>query len=173
VNSRRMRTIGGAIPGILLAGVLTAAVARSGVERSVIGTTPSIRLVDARSGHALDDEDLAGSAVVMTFTASWCVPCELEAPVLVQAHSRYPSIRFLDVAYHDDGADALAFARRVGFNWSVADDPGSATALELGVAGVPETFVLDASGRVTGHIVGPVTAQSLAQLLSSGSQGSS
>jgi cytochrome c biogenesis protein CcmG/thiol:disulfide interchange protein DsbE len=63
---------------------------------------------------------------------------------------------FVGVDFEDSAADAAAYAREMGGDWPLATDPGSRAAIDFGVFGVPETFVLDADGRIVAKQVGPV-----------------
>ncbi|WP_157271074.1 DsbE family thiol:disulfide interchange protein [Azohydromonas aeria] len=109
----------------------------------------------------LDSRALQGRPWVLNVWASWCGPCREEMPQLQQLATRGVPVLGLD--YKDDAAAARAWLRAAGaspFEHAVLDADGRA-ALDWGVSGVPETFVIDAQGIVRGRFVGALTPQML------------
>jgi cytochrome c biogenesis protein CcmG, thiol:disulfide interchange protein DsbE len=112
--------------------------------------------------------DLRGHIVVLNFWASWCVPCLVEHPVLTAAADDYYDygVRFLGVLYRDSPENADRWVRRLGgASYPSAEDDGSRTAIDYGLAGVPETFFIDRDGRIAYKHMGPITATQLARIL--------
>jgi cytochrome c biogenesis protein CcmG, thiol:disulfide interchange protein DsbE len=107
--------------------------------------------------------DLRGSVVVVNFWASWCAPCQDEAPLLAQisAAERPNGVRFVGVDARDVEDDARAFVRRYGLNYPHGRDHGADVADRWGVTGYPETFVLDRAGRAVQWFAGPVDGDAL------------
>ena len=66
-------------------------------------------------------------------------------------------VRVLGVLYQDDPASAKRFMVRYGGDWTTVLDPGSRTAIDFGVYGVPESFFLDAEGQIAHKQIGPLT----------------
>src|SRR5262249_30864261 len=91
--------------------------------------------------------------------ASWCVPCHDEIPFLQQL-AQDARIRLVGINYKDQPDNARRFLNRYGnpFAASGADENGRA-AIEWGVYGVPETFVVGRDGRIAYKLVGPVHAE--------------
>ena len=94
--------------------------------------------------------ELRGTPVVLNFWASWCVPCRQEAPLLRALDERNgpgdPAL--LGLLFQDRDAPARAFIQEFSLKYPTLRDPKLATAIDYGVAGVPETFFLDAQGVI-------------------------
>ena len=108
--------------------------------------------------------DLRGGApTVINFFASWCVPCVQEHPFLIELKSR-TGVRIAGINYKDPDPGGRRFLGRYGnpYNAVGVDDSGRA-AIEWGVYGMPETFVVDGRGIVVMKHVGPITQQVLEQ----------
>lgn len=99
--------------------------------------------------------DEAGVKIV-NFWASWCAPCRVEHPQLMELADE--GIPIYGVNYKDDSDKALDFLVELGDPYrAVGTDDAGRVALEWGVYGVPETFVVDSSGDVILRFAGPVT----------------
>jgi cytochrome c biogenesis protein CcmG/thiol:disulfide interchange protein DsbE len=106
--------------------------------------------------------ELRGYPVVMNFWASWCVPCKAEAPRLVASARRHAGeVVFLGVDVQDFKSDARSFLERYDTSYVSVRDGGSSTYENYGLTGIPETYYLDARGRVVTHAVGEVSPQEL------------
>jgi cytochrome c biogenesis protein CcmG/thiol:disulfide interchange protein DsbE len=105
--------------------------------------------------------DFKGAVTVLNVWASWCVPCHDEAPLLVQL-ARDSRIRLVGINYKDQADNARRFLGRYGnpFVASGADVSGRA-AIEWGVYGVPETFIIGRDGKIAYKLVGPVTPENI------------
>ena len=115
------------------------------------------------SAELLGDEgslalsDLRGTPVVINFWASWCGPCEEEAPLFKQAHETYGDrIAFLGVDIKDARTDALEFVSRYGLDYPSVRDETQEIYAAFGLTGQPETFFVDAEGILVEHVAGPV-----------------
>jgi cytochrome c biogenesis protein CcmG/thiol:disulfide interchange protein DsbE len=120
-------------------------------------------LAAAAGDGKLDLRELRGHPVVLNFWASWCIPCREEAPILHAAAARHRGqVVFVGVDVKDLTDDALAFARKYQVNYvSARDGSGDKTWSRYGLTGVPETYFIDASGRIVAHIPGAVSARTL------------
>jgi cytochrome c biogenesis protein CcmG/thiol:disulfide interchange protein DsbE len=107
----------------------------------------------------LSRADLGGRPVLVNFFASWCAPCLAEHPLLTRL-SEEEGIPIYGVNYKDPPEDALAWLERHGnpFRLIGADATGR-TAIDWGVYGVPETFVIDGDGRIRYRHAGPLTPE--------------
>jgi cytochrome c biogenesis protein CcmG/thiol:disulfide interchange protein DsbE len=104
--------------------------------------------------------DLAGKPILVNFFASWCVPCVEEADVLMDL--RRAGTPLYGIAYKDKPEATAAFLAKHGNPYARIgrDEPGR-VAIDWGVTGVPETYLIDKSGTVRSRWVGPLTAQSV------------
>ncbi len=104
--------------------------------------------------------------VVLNFFASWCAPCQEETPLLASTaraeQAKGAAVQFVGVDVADPTADALAFVQKSGIPYPVGVDANIRVTSGLyGLDAQPNTFFIDASGRVIGHTIGPVTAAQL------------
>ena len=103
--------------------------------------------------------DLAGSVRLVNFFASWCVPCLAEHPLLTRM-AREDGIPVFGVNYKDATADATAWLARHGNPYErVGADGDGRVAIDWGVYGVPETFVVDREGHIRFRHAGPLTPE--------------
>jgi cytochrome c biogenesis protein CcmG/thiol:disulfide interchange protein DsbE len=128
------------------------------------GASPRLRAA-IRSG-TVSRADLLGRTTVVNVFASWCLPCRDEAPVLAAAaRASAGKVQFLAFDYQDFDGDGRAFLRRYGNDFAALHDGDGHAAQRWGVTGVPETYVLDAAGRLVAHKALPVSAADLRQML--------
>lgn len=115
-------------------------------------------------GDTLRLEALRGQVVLLNFWASWCLACIGEHPLLVAAERRWrgQGLRVVGLVYNDTRANALEWMRLRGGDWPNGLDDGSRTAIEYGLFGVPETFLIDRTGRIAYKQIGPLTEEVLA-----------
>lgn len=105
--------------------------------------------------------DLRGRVVVMNFWASWCDPCKSELQRLTTAAKKHRgSVIFLGVDINDFTGDARHFLDRGRVDY-VSLHGGSGTSSAYGLIGLPETYYLDARGRVVGRTAGEVSSGQL------------
>jgi cytochrome c biogenesis protein CcmG, thiol:disulfide interchange protein DsbE len=128
---------------------------------------PAITGLD-RDGAAvpgLDAASFKGAVTVVNVWASWCVPCHDEAPLLMQL-AQDNRLRLVGINYKDDPGNARRFLGRYGdpFAAAGADQSGRA-AIEWGVYGVPETFIVGRDARIAYKLVGPITPDNFESLL--------
>lgn len=113
----------------------------------------------------LDASQLRGAPYLLNVWASWCTPCLQEHP-LVLALARQRNIRIVGLNYKDEASNANRWLQRHGNPYDdVVVDPHGRTAIDFGVYGVPETFLIDADGQIRFKHVGPMTGEVLQQKL--------
>jgi cytochrome c biogenesis protein CcmG/thiol:disulfide interchange protein DsbE len=113
---------------------------------------------------------LRGTTLV-NFFASWCVPCAEEAPTL--AALKAEGVNVVGVAWKDDPAKTRAFLARYGDPYeAVFVDADGRAGIDFGVTGVPETYLVDAHGKILDKQAQPLTAADAEALLSRAGSGS-
>lgn len=111
-------------------------------------------------GSEVSSEDLKGKIVVLNFWASWCDPCELEAPVLEEVAARYrdtEDVVVLGVDVQDLREEALSFVQRNGLTYPSLRDGTDEAQHAYEVPALPETFVIDQKGMVALKVAGQLT----------------
>jgi cytochrome c biogenesis protein CcmG, thiol:disulfide interchange protein DsbE len=126
---------------------------------------PAFALVSL-DGEKVDYSSLRGRPFVLNFWATWCVPCAQEHPALLEVARRYgDKVPFYGVLYGDEKDNAVAYLQKRGSAFPTLLDPQGRTAVDYGVGGVPETFVVDGHGQIVRKIVGPLDPNAMAELL--------
>ena len=105
----------------------------------------------------LTPADLKGKPTLVNVWASWCVPCRDEHPVLMEL-AKDKRLRLVGLNYKDAPENARRFLGQNGLPFAaVGVDPKGRAAIDWGVYGVPETFVLDKNGIIVHKFVGPLS----------------
>jgi len=111
----------------------------------------------------LSSADLQGEVSIVNVWASWCVPCRVEMPLLVELAAQ-GTVPIHGINYKDAPDAALAFLNETGDPYSrIGADRSGRASIDWGVYGLPETFVIDAQGRIAYKHVGPFDRRSLEQ----------
>lgn len=116
-------------------------------------------------GDTVQLDDLRGKPVILNFWSTWCQPCKVEHPLLLAVPREYPDVAILGVVYADEPAKVALYLKEAGESYPHLVDPGGRVAIDYGVAGVPETFFIDANGTIVHKQSGPVDAGLLAALI--------
>jgi cytochrome c biogenesis protein CcmG/thiol:disulfide interchange protein DsbE len=123
-------------------------------------------IVNGQPAPAFHAADLAnGKVSVVNFWASWCVPCIEEVPLLIELKSR-AGVDIYGVNYNDQAEAGRRFIGRFGNPFtSLGTDRSGRNAIEWGVYGMPETFVINGRGEIAYKHVGPISSESLEKQL--------
>ena len=164
----------GAVVALLIVVLATRKPAQSELpDNPVVG-----RVAPSISGTSLDGAvvslaSMRGRYVLVNFFNDWCVPCQLEHPELLkfaERHKAAADASVLGVIHGGDAGDVRAYLAKEGGDWPVLDDPRGQVALDYGVRGQPETYVVDPQGRIISRIASQVTADGLDRLLARAKQ---
>jgi len=110
-------------------------------------------------------KNLKGKAIVLNVWASWCVPCNQEAPMLQsawkQAQAQDKNVVFLGIDFQDASSDALTFLRKYDINYPNVLDTTGSVSIDYGVTGVPETIFINSKGTIVSAVRQELTPQVL------------
>ena len=107
---------------------------------------------------------LRGQVVVINFWASWCAECQAEQAALDQTWQQFQDsgVVVIGVNFEDSTGAARSYLSTADVTYPVVEDTDSSTALAYGLRGVPETFVVNQSGRIVNRVIGAVDEAALA-----------
>jgi cytochrome c biogenesis protein CcmG/thiol:disulfide interchange protein DsbE len=175
--TRRRLAIGA---GVLLPAVAALALLAYGftreprfIESPMLGRPAPPFSLTRFDGRPVRLEEFRGQVVFLNFWASWCPPCRAEAPMLEATwrEQKDRGVVFLGVNTQDEEPRARAFLAEFGISYPNARDQGGRTAIDYGVWGLPEAFVIDAAGRITYKHIGTLGAALLAAKLDEARRG--
>jgi cytochrome c biogenesis protein CcmG, thiol:disulfide interchange protein DsbE len=132
-------------------------------------TAPEFILTSLTGGRPVNLDALGPDRhrpVVLNFFASWCTPCQKETPLLAETaeaeRARGSRVQFIGVDVADSRSNAIPFVDRAGITYPIGTDADVAVTSGLyGLNGEPNTFFIDGSGRVLGHVIGALTGSQL------------
>jgi cytochrome c biogenesis protein CcmG/thiol:disulfide interchange protein DsbE len=161
---------GALVAGALLAAFVGIAATRSsrsgGLSAPLVGRpAPALLGVDL-AGAPVSLRSLRGRPTLVVFFASWCAACRAEAPALdAFAASHRGEVAVVGVAMADAPSSARRFLAETGEAWPVLADQSGRIALDWGVAGPPEAFLVAPDGKVAARFAGPVSQAELDRAL--------
>ena len=122
---------------------------------------PAFDLAGLGSSKALDLNGLKGQPFIINFFASWCVPCRIEHPLLMRL-AQQDHLPLYGIAYKDKPEDSSKLLATFGDPYrQIGVDRDGRVGLDFGVYGVPETYVIDATGIIRRRFVGPLTMEAV------------
>jgi len=117
-----------------------------------------------QSGPKISLSDYAGRPLIVNFFASWCEPCQKETPLLATFYrSEHGKVAIVGLDENDVLGSATSFTHKEGVSYPVGFDPGVTAASAYGVAGLPQTFFLDARHHIVDRVFGAVTLADLSK----------
>lgn len=174
--SQARRVIVALIPLVLFLGLaviflmqLTSGRDNSIIPSALIGKpAPTLKLAPLEGAMTagkpvppLTTEAIRGKLTLVNVWASWCVPCRQEHPIILGL-SRDDRLNVVGINYKDRNDAALAFLGELGNPFTaIGVDPKGAAAIDWGVYGIPESFLVSADGTILYKHVGPFSEDSL------------
>jgi cytochrome c biogenesis protein CcmG/thiol:disulfide interchange protein DsbE len=134
------------------------------VDSPLLGEAAPALAGETIDGGEYDLDARQGRYVIVNFFATWCAPCRQEHPELVSfaaRHAQAGDAEVVSVVYGDDTDAVREFFERNGGDWPVVAGNTGSIALDWGVAGVPESYIIDRFGIVQYKIIGGVTSSGL------------
>ena len=162
-NARSVRIWQGILIAVPLAFIILLAVRlwqTNNSEQRAAGGAPPFTFTTFE-GETISLADLRGQGVVLNFWASWCDPCREEAALLEQTwqQEKDNGIIFLGLDYLDQEPAAKAYLEEYRVSYPNGPDLKSKAARDYGIKGVPETFFINAEGKIAYMVIGPIVNQ--------------
>jgi cytochrome c biogenesis protein CcmG/thiol:disulfide interchange protein DsbE len=172
LTRRRALLLGSVVAVVaVIVGLLSTGLGRdpSVIASPLIGRAAPNFTLPQLTGGKLTLSKLRGQIVVINFWASWCAQCQDEQAALNQTWQKFQDsgVVVLGVDFEDTAGDARSYVNSAGVSYPVVEDAASRTALVYGLRGVPETFVVNQAGRIVDHVIGPISAGSVANQINS------
>ena len=102
--------------------------------------------------------DIKNKKTLINFFASWCSPCKIEHPLFFEIRKKYPELYLLGFNHKDPTSDAKKYLEDDGNPYDfVGVDSDGLIALEFGVFGLPETYLINEDGKIIYKLMGPIT----------------
>ena len=122
-------------------------------------TVPSFKSESLfNSSKFIVTEDLKNKKILINFFASWCLPCKVEHPLFLELSDNYENLYLLGFNHKDKKEDAKKYLLEEGNPYDfVGIDSNGMIALEFGVFGLPETFLVNEDGKIIYKFMGPIT----------------
>jgi thiol-disulfide isomerase/thioredoxin len=129
----------------------------SGADPAIGSMAPEFSLKSVPEGHTVTLSSLKGKAVVINFWSTWCGPCKIEMPWLIELQNKYGAqgLQIVGITKEDSNEQTIAgFTRKMGVNYTILIGTQQVQDLYGGIGGLPTSFFLDRSGKVVHEIVG-------------------
>ena len=120
---------------------------------------PNFNMVNLfNNNEKISNNKLQGNFLLINFFASWCAPCKAEHPLFFEIKKEFPKLLILGVDHKDKKEDVMLYLDNYGnpYDYIGIDDQGL-VGLEFGVFGLPETFIVNTSGKIIYKYLGPLT----------------
>ena len=110
------------------------------------------------SNEIIKTKDIKNKKTLINFFASWCSPCKIEHPLFFEIREKHPDLYLLGFNHKDPISDAKKYLEDDGNPYDfVGVDSDGLIALEFGVFGLPETYLIDEDGKIIFKFMGPIT----------------
>ena len=120
-------------------------------------SVPNVEYVNLYDDSLLTNKSFDNNFIIINFFASWCAPCKIEHPLLFKIKSEFPNVFLLGINHKDNKNEAIKYLNDLGdpYNFIGIDNDGK-LAIEFGVIGLPETFVVNTEGKIIYKHLGPI-----------------
>jgi cytochrome c biogenesis protein CcmG/thiol:disulfide interchange protein DsbE len=144
------------------------------IESPMLGRSAPPFTLALFAGRDIRLGDYRGKVVFVNFWASWCPPCRAEAPMLeaMWRELKDRDVVFLGINTQDEEPKARSFVEEFGLTYPNGRDPRGAIAIDYGVWGLPEAFIVDPTGRITYKHIGTIGASALLAKIDEARKGS-
>lgn len=133
------------------------------VGLAVAGLAPAFTLTDL-NGNQVSLSHFSGRPVVINFWATWCGPCQVEIPHLIEAYEReQDQVVFLAISIKEREATVRHFVEENGMPFIILLDDAGEVASDYRVTGIPTTFFISRDGEIIARYVGPIPPHRLEQ----------
>ncbi len=160
-----------ALPAVIFAALAAGFYVGLGRDSNVLPSplidqpAPQFALPPLRTGqHGFSSADLKGHVSLVNAFASWCAPCREEHPVL-NALAKTGRVAIYGIDYKDKPDAARAWIEALGDPYAAIGADDGRVGIDWGLYGVPETFIVDGSGRIRYKHVGPMTVADVEQTI--------
>jgi cytochrome c biogenesis protein CcmG/thiol:disulfide interchange protein DsbE len=160
----RARSVIAVLIAVALVGLLVYGLVSKGNSRLAVGETapsPELPKLDEPGQGSL--KEYRGQWVLVNFWASWCVPCQDEAPALTKFQAEHAGQNFTVVGIdtQDISDDGTKFAHEFDLTYPLLHDGNGDNGHEFGTTGVPENYLVEPNGKLAWAVAGPVDARML------------
>jgi cytochrome c biogenesis protein CcmG/thiol:disulfide interchange protein DsbE len=165
----RARSVIAVLLAVAVVGFLVYGLVSKGNSRLAVGETapsPELPKLDEPGEGSL--KEYRGQWVLVNFWASWCVPCQDEAPALTKFQDEHAGQNFTVVGIdtQDISDDGTKFAHEFDLTYPLLHDGNGDNGHEFGTTGVPENYLLEPNGKLAWAVAGPVDARMLEEHVS-------
>jgi thiol-disulfide isomerase/thioredoxin len=163
-RSRSRRLVPAMVAAVFLIAVVVYGLVRPAPEGATApGSLVDFELQRLDGSGTVSQSDLAGRPAILNFWASWCIPCRKEMPLFERMHQRFSDeIAIIGIDVQDAPINAKEFVDEYNITYEILRDPDAELAGRLNVDPLPQTFFLDADGRLSGNpVLGEISEEQL------------
>ena len=163
-RSKSRRLVPAMIAGVFLIAVVVYGLVRPAPDSSTApGRLVEFELPRLNGSGTVSHGDFLGRPILLNFWASWCIPCRKEMPLFERMHQRFSDeITIIGIDVRDAEINAQEFVDEYNITYEILRDPEAELAARLDVDPLPQTFFVDAQGRLSGNpVLGEISEEEL------------